>query len=106
MSEYRDVSKEDPLLQLVTFHEGDAEWHDGTGWYYTINDYPDEGSCGAFEKFSEAMDHAEESMFDDLPKKSVCLECNGTRYNEIDSHGTKVRCVCTYEIGDEILGRR
>ena len=39
-------------------------------------------------------------------KKPVCLECNGTGYNEIDSHGTKIRCVCTYEIGEEILGRR
>ena len=39
-------------------------------------------------------------------KNPVCLECNGTGYNEIDSHGTKIRCVCTYEIGEEILGRR
>ena len=59
-----DECYSDPLLDLVTFHDGDKGWHDGPGWYYTINDYPDEGSCGAFKTFSDAMEHAEEAMFD------------------------------------------
>jgi hypothetical protein len=59
----KDVCYGDPLLQEVTFHEGDEEWHDGPGWYYTINDYPDEGSCGAFKSCADAMEHAEESFY-------------------------------------------
>lgn len=42
----------------VTLREGDASWHDGPGWYYTIDDYPDEGSCGAFAARSLAAQHA------------------------------------------------
>lgn len=42
----------------VTFRLGDATWHDGPGWYYTIDDYPDEGSCGAFATRQEAAAHA------------------------------------------------
>ncbi len=43
----------------VTLREGDASWHDGPGWYYTIDDYPDEGSCGAFASRVLAEQHAE-----------------------------------------------
>jgi hypothetical protein len=42
----------------VTLHEGDSTWHDGPGWYYTIDDYPDEGSCGAFPSRILAEQHA------------------------------------------------
>lgn len=47
----------------VTLHyaspdEGFA-WHDGPGWYYVIDEYPDEGSCGAFATCREAREHAE-----------------------------------------------
>jgi hypothetical protein len=42
----------------VTFRRGDTTWHDGPGWYYTIDDYPDEGSCGAFATLTEAVEHA------------------------------------------------
>lgn len=42
----------------VSVHEGDASWHDGPGWYYTLDDYPDEGSCGAFETRALAIAHA------------------------------------------------
>lgn len=80
----------DPLLQLVTFHEGGREWHDGPGWYYTINDYPDEGSCGAFVKFSDAMEHAEEAMFGDLPKKPLSRE--GMCHNDTMCFGTCPGC--------------
>lgn len=48
----------------VTFHLGDASWHDGPGWYYTIDDYPDEGSCGAFATRDEAAAHALESGYE------------------------------------------
>lgn len=42
----------------VSLHEGDASWHDGPGWYYTIDEYPDEGSCGAFPSRVLAEQHA------------------------------------------------
>lgn len=32
--------------------------HDGPGWYYWDENYPDDGSCGAFESFEEAARHA------------------------------------------------
>ncbi len=38
--------------------KGDANWHDGPGWYWFIDDYPDEGSSGAFETREEAIAHA------------------------------------------------
>lgn len=42
----------------VSLHEGDATWHDGPGWYYTVDEYPDEGSCGAFPSRILAEQHA------------------------------------------------
>lgn len=42
----------------ATLHLGDATWHDGPGWYYVIDDYPDEGSCGAFASRGEAIEQA------------------------------------------------
>lgn len=42
----------------ATLREGDATWHDGPGWYYVIDDYPDEGSCGAFKTRHAAILHA------------------------------------------------
>ena len=59
----KDICYSDPLLDVITLHEGDKEWHDGPGWYYTINDYPDEGSCGAFDTCSDAMEHADEAGY-------------------------------------------
>ena len=56
----------DPLLGHIRLHEGDESWHDGKGWYYTLVDYPDEGSCGAFKDLNECMEHAEKAVFDDL----------------------------------------
>lgn len=32
--------------------------YDGPGWYYVIEEYPDEGSCGAFSTAIEAKQHA------------------------------------------------
>lgn len=49
---------EDLPAGSVTIREGDATWHDGPGWYYTIDDYPDEGSCGAFASRVLAEQHA------------------------------------------------
>jgi hypothetical protein len=48
------------VLQQVPQHAG-AKWHDGPGWYYWEEEYPEEGSVGAFETRDEAMDHARES---------------------------------------------
>lgn len=44
------------------FYRGDDTWHDGPGWYYVLVDYPDEGSCGAFDTYEEAYSHAKESL--------------------------------------------
>lgn len=52
----------DPLLNLITLHEGDETWHDGPGWYFTIDDYPDEGSFGAFASASKCMEAAEDHV--------------------------------------------
>jgi len=42
----------------VILHLGDATWHDGPGWYYTVDACPDAGSCGAFANRSIAEAHA------------------------------------------------
>jgi hypothetical protein len=42
----------------VTLMQGDDTWHDGPGWYYVIDEYQDEGSCGAFATRVEAEAHA------------------------------------------------
>lgn len=42
---------------------GDASWHDGPGWYWTIDEYPEEGSCGAFLTRKEAVDHATDAGY-------------------------------------------
>lgn len=42
----------------ATLVPGDANWHDGPGWYYVIDDLPDEGSCGAFADTHAAILHA------------------------------------------------
>lgn len=43
----------------IVLQEGDAESHDGPGWYYWKEDYPEEGSVGAFAAKNEAMVHAD-----------------------------------------------
>jgi hypothetical protein len=40
----------------VRFEKGD--FHDGPGWYFWYEDYPDEGSVGAFATRKEAYDYA------------------------------------------------
>jgi hypothetical protein len=47
----------------ATLAEGDASWHDGPGWYYIDDEYPDEGSCGAFSTRNEAIEHARAAGF-------------------------------------------
>jgi hypothetical protein len=46
---------------------GDAHWHDGPGWYWVIDEYPDEGSCGAFETELEAREHAISAGYEVAP---------------------------------------
>ena len=48
----------------ATLRVGDASWHDGAGWYYTIDEYPDEGSTGAFATVALAVAHAERDGYD------------------------------------------
>lgn len=45
-------------VKHATLREGDASWHDGAGWYYTIDELPDEGSCGSFPTREQAIAHA------------------------------------------------
>lgn len=42
---------------------GDESSHSGPGWYYYDAEYPDEGSCGAFETREEAIAHAREAGY-------------------------------------------
>jgi hypothetical protein len=52
----------------ATLHLSDSlAWHDGPGWYYVMDDYPDEGSCGAFVSMSAAAEHAKASGLVALP---------------------------------------
>lgn len=37
-----------------TLYLGDNTWHDGPGWYFVDDEYPDEGSWGAFETRRQA----------------------------------------------------
>lgn len=48
--------KDENYTATITYYE-DA--HDGPGWYYIDDVYPDEGSVGAFNSCSEAAEHAE-----------------------------------------------
>ncbi len=45
---------EQPLATVVYY----ADAHDGPGWYFVIDDYPDEGSCGAFKTREDAAEFA------------------------------------------------
>ncbi len=48
---------------VCRFYQGDITWHDGPGWYYVDDEYPDEGSCGAFSTLDEAIAHAREATY-------------------------------------------
>ena len=54
---------------IAVIKQGDDTWHDGAGWYYVDDEYPDEGSCGAFATRDEAVDHARESGYAVAPEK-------------------------------------
>lgn len=45
---------DDPAPAILTHS---TSGHDGPGWYYWSEEYPDEGSCGAFETREEAIAH-------------------------------------------------
>ncbi len=52
------ASSETSEPPTATLRLGDGTWHDGPGWYYVDDEYPDEGSCGAFATAEQAADHA------------------------------------------------
>lgn len=52
---------------------GDAAWHDGAGWYWIIDEYRDEGSCGAFATRDEAVAHAVECGYRVEPQAELEL---------------------------------
>lgn len=52
----------DPPPEVIVL-VGDESYHAGPGWYYYDAEYPDEGSCGAFETREEAIAHAEEAGY-------------------------------------------
>lgn len=41
-------------MKYVPIDQG-WDWHDGHGWYLIHDEYPEEGSVGAFRDRSEAM---------------------------------------------------
>ncbi len=47
------------ILHHVTDYTIGLRWHDGNGWYYVDENYPDEGSVGAFSTREEAVTHGE-----------------------------------------------
>lgn len=47
----------------ATLYEGSRAWHDGPGWYYVDDEYPEDGSCGAFTTRAMAIDHAHRSGY-------------------------------------------
>ena len=49
---------DDDNKETATVYYGNETWHDGPGWYYVLDEYPDEGSCGAFATKGEAIAHA------------------------------------------------
>jgi hypothetical protein len=49
--------------ETATLYLGDSTWHDGPGWYYVIDDYPDEGSCGSFATKEESIAHAKRNGY-------------------------------------------
>lgn len=51
-----------PILEVISIHKGDKDWHGGAGWYYTLTDYPDEGSFGPFKKVADLLEAAEQEM--------------------------------------------
>lgn len=55
----------------ATIHLGDETWHDGPGWYYLDDEYPDEGSVGAFATREEAEAHAKQCGYLMTP-----MDCN------------------------------
>lgn len=50
------MTDEEP--ETATLYIGDSTWHDGPGWYYVLDEYPDEGSWGAFADRETAIAHA------------------------------------------------
>jgi len=59
--------------------------HAGPGWYYADDNYPDEGTCGAFKTEAEAVKHATDAGYQcvtvaEPPRKGVertqCMVCD------------------------------
>ena len=48
---------------LARLYLGDETWHDGAGWYFVDDEYPEDGSCGAFPTRDEAKKHAENNGY-------------------------------------------
>lgn len=45
--------------QVARLYRGDDTWHDGAGWYWFDDEYPeDSGAVGAFHTLKEAECHA------------------------------------------------
>jgi hypothetical protein len=46
----------------IRVKKGDRTSHDGPGWYYWDEEYPEEGACGAFPTKEAAVNHAKEGL--------------------------------------------
>jgi len=50
-------------LPIATIVRGDETWHNGPGWYIWDQDYPNEGSSGAFAAKEEAIAFARKAGY-------------------------------------------
>ena len=55
-----DDNRDHWRMQHVAVDDG-WDWHDGAGYYLILDEYPEEGSCGAFRTRAEAVAWIEES---------------------------------------------
>jgi len=53
--------REDKAIAVLVFYD---EAYDGPGWYYYDQEYPEDGSCGAFSSKEEAISHAESGDYE------------------------------------------
>lgn len=53
----------DRAVAVLVYWNEVCPGHSGPGWYYYDDEYPDEGSCGAFATREEAVAHAEAAEY-------------------------------------------
>ena len=54
------------MLPIAIFSHGNG--HNGLGWYYCDQEYPDEGGTGSFQTKAAAIRHAKLCGYTDKPE--------------------------------------